>query len=489
MARLIAETALPPQGAPDAAPPEPPLVVDLDGTLVASDVMLESLLILAKRNLRTLFAVLLSLLNGRARFKQCLAREALPDPRTLPYDRALIGYLRAEKARGRRLILATGADMAAARAVADELGLFDEVLASDGDDNLSGTTKRDRLVAAFGLHGFDYAGNGRADSPAFGAARHAILAGPTSRLLHAVEQTTQVTEVFPREAPDRGVYLHALRVHHWSKNLLVFLPLVAAHALYDGVLFVRVLIAFLAFGLCASSIYLVNDLLDLADDRTHPSKRNRMLASGRLPLNQALALAPLLVLAAFAIALPLPRPFGYALALYYALMLAYCLRLRGLMVIDALAVAGGYALRVVGGALAAGLAVSGWETMFCFLFFFGLTLLKRYAELVTMRDVHGLSGKARAYLVQDGARVAVFGCSAGYSALLLLAYYLNAEQAGYPRHQLLWVLWVLLLYWFSHMWLMAGRGRINGDPVAFALKDRVSLIAGGMSLATVLLAA
>jgi len=347
-----------------------PLVVDLDGTLVTSDLMLESLLILAKRNLRRLFAVILSLLDGRAHFKQRLAREALPDAHTLPYNRALVDYVRAEKNRGRRIILATGADAAAAQAVADELGLFDEIVAGDGVTNLSGAAKRDRLVAAFGLHGFDYAGNSRADVPVFGAARHAVLVGAAPRLADAVARTTDVTRVFAVETPDLNVYLHALRIHHWTKNLLVFLPLIAAHQLYYGVPFAYAVIAFLAFSLCASSIYLVNDLLDLADDRAHPSKRKRMLASGRLPLTQALALAPLLVVAAFVLALPLPHPFGETLALYYALMLGYCLRLRGLVVVDALAVAAGYGLRVVGGAIAAGLAVSPWETMFCFLFFF-----------------------------------------------------------------------------------------------------------------------
>lgn len=489
MARVMTEAGASSPAAREPRQPVPPLVVDLDGTLVASDLVLESLLILAKRSLRRLFAVLLSLREGRARFKQRLAREALPDAHTLPYNRALIAFLRAEKDQGRRLILATGADAAAAQAVADELGLFDEVFASDGATNLSGPKKRDRLVAAFGAQAFDYAGNSRADAPVFAAARHAVLADPAPRLVRDLERTTEIAQVFVAEPPNRDTYLHALRIHHWTKNLLVFLPLIAAHQLYDGLLSARALIAFLAFSLCASSIYLVNDLLDLADDRAHPSKRERMLASGRLPLTRALALAPILAVAAFAVAFPLSHPFGDTLALYYALMLAYCLRLRGLMVVDALAVAGGYALRVVGGAVAVGLAVSPWETMFSFLFFFGLTLLKRYAELVTMHGMHGLSGKARAYLVQDGARVAIFGCSAGYSALLLMGYYINTEQAAYPRHDLLWLLWVLLLYWFSHMWLMAGRGRINGDPVAFALRDRTSLVAGGLALIALLLAA
>jgi 4-hydroxybenzoate polyprenyltransferase len=469
--------------------PLPPLVVDLDGTLVASDLLLESLLILAKNSLRHLLGVIWSLLHGRAHFKQCLVREAMPDPHTLPYNRELIGFLRAEKAKGRRLILATGADAVAAHAIARELGLFDEVMASDGATSLSGANKRDRLVAAFGMRGFDYVGNSWADSPVFKAAHAAFLVRPPAGLAHAVKGTTEIARILEHRPPDRGVYLHALRIHHWTKNLLVFLPLIAAHQLYDGWLFTRVLLAFLSFCLAASSIYLVNDLLDLADDREHPTKCNRMLASGRLPLVQAVALAPLLMLAAVALASPLSPPFQGILALYYALMLGYCLHLRGLIVVDAVAVAAGYALRVIAGAVAADLTVSPWEAAFCFLFFFGLTLLKRYAELVTLHSVQGPAGKARAYLVRHRKRIAVFGCWAGYSALLLLAVYIRLEQAAYPQHELLWLLWGLILYWFSHMWLMAGRGRIIGDPVAFALKDRVSLIVGGLALVTVLIVA
>jgi len=464
-----------------------PIAVDLDETLISTDSLLESLFVLAKRKPLELLRLPAWLAQGRARFKHLLAEAAMPDVHTLPYDREFVAWLRTEKQNGRSLILVTGADAALANNVAAELGLFDRVIASDGTTNLSGDGKRQRLVAEFGEKGFDYAGHGRCDRPIWRAARKSILVRPSPGLLKTEVKLSDVDRIFDDSPPSLDIYLHAIRVHHWTKNALVFVPTIAAQQLYSIASLAHGCLTFLAFSLAASCIYLLNDLTDLPDDRLHPQKSQRMLASGQLSAVRAVALIPALLLAALALGLIQSWSLLAILGLYWGLMTLYCLKLRAIAVVDALAVAFGYSLRVTGGAVAVGVPLSIWLVMFCILFFFSLTLLKRYAELITMHSLMGAAGQARAYLVQDRHRIALFGCASGYVALLVFGFYIvDLNDERYSRLALLWIIWALLLYWVTYLWLMAGRKKIIGDPVAFALRDRVTRIVGLLALVTVL---
>ena len=400
-----------------------PLAVDLDGTLISTDSLLESLFTLAQKKPLRLTMLPGWLARGAARFKHLLAKEVMPDIHMLPYDREFVAWLRAEKQKGRALILVTGADETLANAVAAEIGLFDAVIASDGTTNLSGERKRERLVAEFGEKGFDYAGHSYRDRSVWRAARKVVLVRPTSRLLNAESKTSVIDRVFDGRVPDLAVYLHAMRLHHWTKNLLVFMPMIVSRQLYSLTSLAHIVPTFLAFSLTTSCVYLLNDLIDLPDDRVHPHKSQRMLASGQLSALRAVALMPPLLLSAFAIGLTQPLAVLGVLGIYCALMAAYCLKLRGIAVVDALTVAAGYSLRVVAGSVALGLAISGLLLIFCVLFFFGLTLLKRYAELIAMHSLVGATGQARAYLVQDRHRLAVFGCASAYGALLVFGFY------------------------------------------------------------------
>jgi 4-hydroxybenzoate polyprenyltransferase/phosphoserine phosphatase len=465
-----------------------PLVVDLDGTLVSTDLLVESCFVLAKTRPLRLFRLPFWLARGPAWFKQRLAREAIPDVRTLPYNGELLAFLRAEKQKGRRLVLATGADAAVAREVAQRVELFDVVLASDGVTNLSGEQKRDRLIAEFGAHGFDYVGNSARDRSVWKAARKAILVRPTATLRRAAAQEYEVDRVFEPEMSGVAVYLQALRPHHWFKSALVFVPLIAAHQLYDVPKLAHAVLAFAALSLCASSVYLLNDLLDLPDDRRHPHKQDRMLASGHLPIGHAPVLTPVLLLGAALLSLAQPPFFFAVIGLYYLLMLAYCLKLRDLVAWDVLALAAGYSLRVVAGGVAADVVVSSWLMVSCFFLFLGLALLKRYSELVMMRSLRGPEGRVHAYPVAGGEQVAIYGRLSSYLALVLFAIYLGVERSSYARYELNWIFWVLLLFWVTRMWLIAGLGRIRNDPVTFALTDRVSQVIGLLMAMTVLVA-
>jgi 4-hydroxybenzoate polyprenyltransferase/phosphoserine phosphatase len=463
-----------------------PLVVDLDGTLLRTDTLVELLFALGRRQPWRLPLLPLWLLQGRAALKQRLATSTPLPVHDLPVTADLLAYLQAQRQQGRRLVLASGADTTVARAVAAELGLFDTVIASDGVVNLSGRRKRDRLVELFGERGFDYAGNSARDLPVWAAARRGLLVHTPARLAAAAARVTQVEQAF--EPPQSGLaaWLGAMRYPHWLKNLLLLVPLLAAHRLYEPLLLARTALGMLCFCLAASGVYLLNDLFDLPADRRHPHKRGRALASGRLPVLHAMLLVPALWALAGLLALALTPSFLAALGVYVALMCVYSIRLKDIAIVDALALAAGYSLRIHAGALAGGLLVSPWLLVCSSALFFGLALLKRYAELVTLRAGLGAPARVRGYRPGDGPLIAGLGMAAGCSAVAVLALYPAVNGFGANR----WPVWALcasVLLWTGHMWLMAHRGRVHDDPVSFALRDPLSRAFGLFTLALLLL--
>jgi 4-hydroxybenzoate polyprenyltransferase len=441
-----------------------PLVVDLDGTLVRSDLLIETLFLFARLRPFGLLMVPFWLAKGRAHLKQRLAQTAPPDVQTLPYCDSVIARLEAERDRGVPIILATGADQRLARAVATHLGLFDAVFASDGTVNLTGVRKRDRLVAAFGLQGFDYLGAERDDQPVREAARKTITPVPPG-----AKQGDAV-------GPTAKAYLQALRPYQWLKNSLVLIPLFGSHQLYEPEPLIQCLLAFVAFSLCASSAYLVNDLMDLPSDRHHPRKKQRPFASGRISPAYGAALIPILLAAGLGVAALLPALFLGVLVFYYALTLSYSVRLKDVVILDVLTLAGLYALRVMGGSAAVGIPPSAWLLAFCVFLFFSLAMVKRYAELVAMRTIEGKQAHARGYILADAELLAALGGASGYLSVLVLALYIAGDAAPTPavRYNLIWLICLLLLYWISYVWLMAHRGRMHDDPLVFALRDPVS---------------
>jgi 4-hydroxybenzoate polyprenyltransferase len=295
----------------------------------------------------------------------------------------------------------------------------------------------------------------------------------------------------PPEQQALRSYLEAVRPRHWLKNTLIFLPLVAAHRLYEPVLLGRALVAFMAFSLCASSIYLFNDLRDLAADRAHPQNRTRPLASGRIGKHGTVVLSAMLLLAALGLGAALGLLFPAVLSVYCLAMVIYTLGAKGVPILDVLILACGYALRVVAGSVATGLEWSPWLTAFCVFLFLSLALIKRYAELTSIL-MSGGSAQAhvRGYLGEDGVLLVAQGLASGYLSVLVLALYTNTRMVQAPtgKYELFWLICLLLLYWISHMWLMAHRGRIREDPVAYALKDPVSRILVGLAAVVTLLA-
>lgn len=461
-----------------------PLVIDLDGTLLRSDLLVESALAFVRAQPLRALAPLAWLGGGKVMLKQRLAEEVELDVATLPYDTRVLELIGRERALGRRIVLATASHRLHAERVAAHLGLFDEVLASGDGVNLSAERKRDSLLQRYGHQGYDYAGNSSDDLAVWACARHAYVVSAGALLARRAQAHGNVAQVLPRATAGallRAVF-KALRAHQWAKNLLLFLPLLAAHVLDQPARLAAGALAFVCFSLCASSVYLLNDLLDIGDDRHHRSKRHRPFAAGTLPALAGVALAPLLLAAAFGLALwLLPWKFSVVLLSYYALTLAYSLALKRVMALDAITLAALYTLRLIAGAAAFSVPLTFWMLAFSMFMFLSLALVKRYAELREARH-RGDQGQARGrgYYPGDLEMISALGAAAGYLSVLVLALYTQdkATVALYRQPQLIWLACPLLLFWTTRTWMLTHRGEMHDDPVVFALKDRTSLVVG-----------
>ncbi|MCP3139463.1 UbiA family prenyltransferase [Pyxidicoccus xibeiensis] len=465
-----------------ADPPDVPLAVDLDGTLVRTDTLHENLLALFKHAPWLLLLAPLWMLKGKAFFKAEVARRVSLDASRLPYHDELVAWLREEKARGRRLVLATAADRRIAEGVAAHLGLFSEVYASDGTVNLSGARKLAKLKEALGT--FDYAGNDTVDLPLWRECQRVVVVHAQAGVLKRAHGLgRQVHRVFERPPVGARTWVKALRVHQWAKNALVFVPLLAAHKATDPAMLVKALLGFAAFSLCASSVYVLNDLLDLESDRRHPTKQKRPFAACALPVSTGVVLAPALLLAGAAVCLLLPPAFAALLATYYALTLAYSLRLKQVVMLDVLVLAGLYTVRIFGGSLAVGVPTSSWLMMFSMFLFLSLALVKRLSEVRRLRLSNETAAHGRGYLAQDYEQLASLGAASGQVSVLVLALYITSKEvtALYTHPERLWLLCPVMLYWVGRVWVLAHRGLVNEDPLVFALRDRVSYAVGLVS--------
>ena len=462
---------------PEAPRGDAPLVVDLDGTLLRTDLLEESALRAVLGAPGATLGAAGDLLRGRkAALKRRLAVAGPPDAATLPLREEVVARLRQEKAQGRRLVLATAADELLARPVAERVGLFDDVLASDGTRNLGGEAKRDTLVSRFGERGFDYAADRRADLPVFRSARRAWLVGPAVGLRGELERSGTTVEAEIPERPGRArALLASLRARHWAKNLLVFVPLVTGHVFSPAALLAAAL-AFVALSALASAVYVLNDLADLEADRAHPSKRERPVASGRLSIRAALGLVPLLLASAALLGSSLPPGARVLLVVYLATTTLYTLLLKRKVLLDVFTLAFLFTLRVLLGGAATGVLVSPWLLAFSVFFFLSLAFAKRAAELLSVR-ARGLEGAAgRDWLLPDGGTVPVLGVASAYLSGLVLAIYVHSDATRrlYAHPGWLWLLVPAVLYWSSRVWVLVGRGEVHEDPVLFALRDRVS---------------
>ena len=475
------------------SPPEPsdemtrPLCVDLDGTLVKSDTLVDSLLVLLRTYPAQLFKLPGRLLAGKAAFKAFVTESVSLDVVHLPYNRMLLQFLHQEHARGRALYLATGADVHLARRVADHLGIFTGVMGSDGATNLTGSKKLDSLRSRLDSAAFDYVGNDTPDLPLLAEATDAMVANPSLKLrLRLKARGIRPSHAFVERTPFLQSLLKALRVHQWAKNLLIFVPLLCSHALSTGKL-LTALAAFFCFSLTASAAYIANDLLDIDADRRHAGKHQRPFASGDLQAFTGVAVTAAFLTMGLAGAALLPGRFFAWLLLYLATTAAYSGLLKRFALVDVLVLSGLYILRLLAGSAVTQTPISHWLAGFSMFLFLSLAIVKRFAELENLRISNAVPRNGRGYVLADLDQLRSFGTASAYAAAVVFAIYITGPDVVklYREPKLLWLIVPLILLWLNRVWLLASRGELDEDPVAFALTDRVSQAIG---IAVVLIA-
>lgn len=469
---------------------ERPLVVDLDGTLIYTDALHEMALRLLRNKPYLVFAIPFWLLSGKAVLKQRLSNYTSLDVSTLPYNQRLVDWLKLQKQAGRKLILCSATDKSIAQAVAKHLELFDDVIATDGQNNLAGSNKSKRLVELFGENGFDYIGNSKIDLAVWKNAALGVVVNGSKQLAHKASKLTEIEHVFSKEKYSIKIWMKVFRLHQWIKNLLIFVPVLAAHQPITAQLGMSLGSAFLAFGLCASAVYIANDLLDLESDRAHPRKRNRPFASGKVPVWQGVLLAPILFFASIVVGMQVGADFLIWLLVYFGLTCLYSWGLKRLVIVDCLTLAILYTLRIVAGAAAVSVPLSFWLLAFSIFLFLSLAFIKRYAELQVHLENEIEKAHGRGYYTSDSPLIEQLGITSGFAATLVLALYLNSENVVklYRTPEIIWAAVPLMLLWVSWMWLKTHRGLMHDDPIVFAIKDKASLAIGFLFVAIFMLA-
>jgi 4-hydroxybenzoate polyprenyltransferase/phosphoglycolate phosphatase-like HAD superfamily hydrolase len=455
------------------------LAVDLDGTLLRSNMLHETFWSAFAADWRTPFASAARLGRGKAQLKAMLAERSSVDVTVLPYDGEVIAFVRAWREQGGRTALVTATDQRLADAIAAHLGLFDEVFGSDGVRNLKGPNKAAFLIERYGAGQFAYVGDTHADAEVWRSSGHAVVKS-RSAAVRAKAQSHASSHVIAPPAGGALGLVRALRPHQWLKNVLVFLAIAGAHKLLDLDLLVRSIAAFLAFSLVASSVYLVNDLLDLSADRAHARKRNRPFASGAAPIELGLPLTVLLLIAGFGISALLGPMFLLTIGVYFVTTTAYSLSLKRYTIIDICVLAGLYTIRVLAGGVATGLPISVWLLAFSLFIFFSLAAVKRQAELVDAVKAGKLKIAGRGYHPDDLELVSQMATASGLVSVLVMTLYLSSDAVTriYHRPEALWGVTPVLLFWISRVVFKAHRGEMHDDPIVFAAKDRVSMVCG-----------
>ncbi len=458
---------------------------DVDGTVLETDLLYESLLFAIKRHPCIVFLVPFWLLRGRAHLKSELARRAAEmSVAVMPLNEEVVAYLRDRAESGSSVILASASHTTLVGKIAERLGFVSCIIGSDDSNNCKGSRKADAIKEQLGDVPWEYVGDSKADLKVWRQAASVVCVSGDRHFSDRVRREFPNARFINKTTWGPATIARALRIHQWLKNALVFLPVALAHQWSNADAIMGSMIAAVSFSCCASGVYLLNDLLDLEADRQHPRKRKRPCASGELPLTLAIALAPVLFTVGFGIAAFASHSFVVILALYLLLTTAYSFRLKALALVDIILLAVLYTIRIVGGGVAAGVPVSQWLLGLSMFLFLSLACVKRFSELLVLQQRNENRTWGRGYSVGDIEQVASFGSASGYISVLVLALYVSSQEVVklYQNPQVIWLACPLLLYWISRIWLLARRGLVHDDPLVFALRDRVTYVVGFLGM-------
>ena len=484
-----------------------PLCVDLDGTLIKTDSLYELFLLLFKKNPLYCIIAISWLMKSKAHFKAEITKRVQLSAESLPYNQEVIDYIKAQDPK-RKILLVTGSNKKVADSVAEHLGLFDEVIASDENINLTGKNKKEYLLERFGdgsytaegshtaegsypaegshtaegsdnsKNGFEYIGNEKADLPVWKIARKVAVVSQDNSFLNEVKTSFEDVETFITPTPSIKNYLKGIRLHQWVKNLLVFVPLFLDHRFNDGQAFVQVLLTFFGLSILASFTYIINDLLDLESDRMNKTKCKRPFASGLISIKQSVIMMAVLFVILVTILTQLSASVVLILMIYLAATLSYSFYLKRVAMLDVTMLAGLFSLRIIAGIVAINSSWSFWLLAFSMFFFLSLAFAKRFSEVENLRKEGRDKASGRGYSVVDLPMLNTSGVAAGYISILVVALYIDSEkvQQMYAHPEILWLICPPLLFWIGRIWLITGRGEMHEDPIVFAIKDKVSLL-------------
>jgi 4-hydroxybenzoate polyprenyltransferase len=453
-----------------------PLVVDLDGTLINTDLLYEAIILLIKKNPVYIFKCLLWLIKGKAYFKAKVFGQVQLHYQTLPFNQEILCFLQNEFAKGRTIILATASPVTCAIEIAKVHPFFSKVYGTDNNINLKGANKLNLLVKEFGNGKFDYIGNSKPDLVIFTSCRYAYLVNATSAVERSAKQLNNLKNTWGSAGATFKDYIKAVRAYQWIKNLLLFVPLITSHSLQSFNLLIISFFAFLAFNLVASAGYLLNDLLDISSDRRHPRKQFRPVASGKVSVAKALLIAVIFLAAGLIFAATLNLFFFAILLFYFFTSFSYSLFFKKIVLYDVFILALLYSIRVFAGAVVINVSLSFWLIAFSTFMFLSLAFVKRYSELMQINGSPDLKNRGRGYAVEDLNLLQVMGVTSGFIAVVVFSLYINSPEVAqlYSKPKILWAISFLFLFWISRIWLFTTRGKMADDPIIFAIKDITS---------------
>ncbi len=467
---------------------KPVLCVDLDGSLIKTDFLLEGLSYIITKKPWLLPLIPLWLLKGRAHLKLKLSQTAKINVETLPYNTQVLDYINHGKSSGQKIALTTATNTTQANLVAAYLGVFDEVIASEADTNLVGAKKLSAIKAKFPL--FDYIGNEKRDRKIWREAENSIIVANSESQAEKIGGDIKFFKVIVNPVLKLKSISKALRTHQWVKNILLFVPLFLAHRWNESELVLKSIFAFFSFSFCASAFYIFNDLSDLESDRSNPTKKSRPFASGELSIGFGIIMMPILIAISLALDFQADSSFFNVLLVYAALTSLYSAYLKKIAVLDAVVLASFYALRLFAGSLAISVPISEWLLAFSMFLFLSLAFAKRFSELHSLKGRNEEKARGRGYVASDLEQVAQLGSSSGYISALVMALYISSEEVKklYSNPEILWIICPILLYWVGRIWILAHRGHLHEDPIVFALKDKTSYLVGFLAILASILA-
>jgi 4-hydroxybenzoate polyprenyltransferase len=455
-----------------------PLCVDLDGTILQTDLLFESIIYLLKKNFFYIFIIPFWFLKGRYYTKFKLLEYVSPTVISLPYNSEIIDFIVAEKEKGRKIVLVTATAQPLAEKVAAHLGLFDEVLASKNGINLLGTEKAKFLVAEYGFKKFDYIGDSFKDIDVWQKSNIAHIATNNESLIKAAGKIAKIGKIFNQPKENLKVFFKQIRIHQWVKNLLLFLPPLLAHKTNIDT-YTSVIWGFLAFSLIASAIYVINDLADIESDRNHPAKKSRPLAAGKLKILTAFKIIPALLIIGFGLSIiALDYNFTLVLLLYSLITVYYSFRIKKVYLLDIITLSILYTIRLIAGGIITDTVLSPWLFSFTLFIFLSLGALKRYTELKGLLLDNKVKTRGRDYYVEEIPLVLNLGISSGVVSTLVFTLYINNPDVLhlYKHPIYLYFITPVVLYWILRMWFVAHRGLMLDDPIAYSMKDKVSFV-------------